>query len=362
MTLPLRVGLVFGGRSTEHQVSIRSARTVAAALARAGHIVVPLGISVDGCWIDESTSTGVLTSNTETIAAVDSPIQPTLRHLLEARLDAVFPLVHGTWGEDGTMQGLFEMVDLPYVGADVAASAIAMDKIQCKRLLEAVGVRTVESVALDRRRWDADSEACIVDIVQMGRPLFVKPAIGGSSVGVRKVVQPGELSEAIEFAFGFCDRILVERGIVGRELEVAVLGYRKLEASPVGEIVPGKDFYDYEDKYLSDSAKLEAPAALDEATSDTLRGIALRAFAAIGGNGMARVDFLLGGEGDIYVNEINTLPGFTSISMYPRLWELGGVPIDRLVDRLVEIARRRHNDRRRLNDGIRAWMRRLQRS
>ncbi len=357
--MPLRVGLVFGGQSVEHQVSIRSARTVAAALSKAGFAVCPLGIAVDGCWIDEMISTGVLTSNTDTIVALDEPIRPTLRHLLEARVDVVFPLVHGTWGEDGTMQGLFEMVDLPYVGADVAASAVGMDKILCKRLLEAVGVRTVDHVVLDRRRWDRDPNGCLRDVVELPRPLFVKPAIGGSSVGVRRVAQPAGLREAVEFAFQFDDRLLVERGITGREFECAVLGYRKLEASAVGEVIPGRDFYDYADKYIEDGARLEMPADLEESVADTIRGIAVRAFAAIGGAGLARVDFLYERSGAIFVNEINTLPGFTSISMYPKLWELAGVPIDQLVTRLIEIARRRHNDRRRLNDGIHRWIRDL---
>jgi D-alanine-D-alanine ligase len=353
-----KVGVVFGGRSAEHQVSIRSARTVASALAEAGFDVVPLGIALDGCWVGREASQAALAGEAATLEAPGGPVPPSLRHLLESGIDVAFPLVHGTWGEDGTLQGLLEMLDLPYVGAGVATSAIAMDKVQCKRLLEAAGVPTVESVAIGRREWEADAEGWLT--VAQGRlgspPLFVKPSVGGSSVGVRKVSEHGELRGAIDFAFRFDDQVLVEHGVEGREIECAVLGYEVLEASVVGEIVPGRDFYDYADKYLEDTALLELPARLDEPIAAGVRDTAVRAFAAIGGAGMARVDFLLGATGELYVNEINTLPGFTSISMYPKLWDLTGVRLPELVTRLVEIGRRRHADRRRLNDGIGEWI------
>lgn len=352
-----RVGLVFGGRSAEHQVSIRSARTVAAALEAAGFAVVPLGIALDGCWVGRDAARAALDGGAARLDAVGDPVPPSLTHLLEARLDAAFPLVHGTWGEDGTMQGLFEMLDLPYVGAGVATSAIAMDKVQCKGLLAAAGVETVAAVAIGRREWQTEPERWLAAIERLGPPpLFVKPSVGGSSVGVRKVSAASDLRAAIDFALRFDDQALVEHGVSGRELECAVLGYEALEASMVGEIVPGREFYDYADKYLEDTARLDLPARLDDAVAAGVRDTAVRAFAAIGGFGMARVDFLLADSGELYVNEINTLPGFTSISMYPKLWDLTGVPLPELVARLVGIAQRRHADRRRLNDGINEWI------
>jgi D-alanine-D-alanine ligase len=354
------VGVVFGGRSAEHQVSIRSARTVAGALREAGHRVFPLGVTLDGAWVDRETSQGALSGTSSTLEAVGGDIRPSLDRLLAAPIDLAFPLIHGTWGEDGTLQGLFEMLDLPYVGAGVGASALAMDKVQCKRVLEAVGLATVDFRALGRAAWERDRAACLATVQELpGPPLFVKPAVGGSSVGVRRVGAAAELEGAIDFAFRFDEQVLVERAVAGRELECAVLGYRELEASVVGEIIPGHEFYDYADKYIDDGARLEAPARLDVALAGRLRQMAVEAFAAIGGVGMARVDFLLEGEAGLFVNEINTLPGFTSISMYPRLWELAGVPLPDLVARLVEIADRRHADRRLLNDGIRQWIEEL---
>jgi D-alanine-D-alanine ligase len=352
-----RVGVVFGGRSAEHQVSLRSARTVAAALAEAGFEVVPLGVALDGCWVDRAAARAALEGDVATLPSPGGAVPPSLAALLTAEIDVAFPLVHGTWGEDGTMQGLFEMLDLPYVGAGVATSAIAMDKMQCKRLLEASGVATVDSVAIGRRDWDRDPAAGLGAVERLGPPpLFVKPSVGGSSVGVRKVSVADDLRQAIDFALRFDDAVLVEHAVTGRELECAVLGYETLEASVVGEIVPGHEFYDYADKYLEDTARLEMPAPLDAAVAAAVRDTAVRAFAAIGGAGMARVDFLLAASGELYVNEINTLPGFTSISMYPKLWGLTGVPLPELVSRLVGIAQRRHADRRRLNDGINDWI------
>lgn len=351
----MRIGLVFGGRSVEHEVSIQSARTVAEGLGEAGHQVVPLGIAPDGVWVDAETGRRALAGELDRLNAPGGSILPSLEHLSASRAEALFLIAHGTWGEDGTLQGLAEMVDLPYTGAGVAASGVAMDKVLTKRCLEAAGIPVVESVTVTGRAFESDPDPLLAEAEELGLPLFVKPAIGGSSVGVRRVGRSEELAEAIRFALGFDDRVLVERGVQGRELECAVLGYEELEASPIGEIVPGKEFYDYEDKYLSDGAKLIAPAELPDSLADELRRRASRAFAAIGGHGMARVDFLLEGETP-YVNEINTLPGFTRISMYPRLWKLAGVPLPELVDRLVRIAVSRHRDRKQLDRGIRDWI------
>ncbi len=351
-----RVGVVFGGRSVEHRVSVRSARTVAGALIEAGHEVVPLGIAEDGCWVAPALGTSALLGEVDALPAAGLPVASTLVHLIESRVEAIFPIAHGTWGEDGCLQGLCEMLDLPYAGTGVTSSAIAMDKLAAKTLLAAAGVAVVPFRAFRRDRFEADPAACIAETEGLPLPLFVKPSIGGSSVGVKKVSSPQCLETSIRFALQFDDVALVEQGITGRELECAVLGYGRLEASHVGEIVPGGDFYDYAEKYLTDDAQLLAPAPLEPEIEERLRTTAVAAFAAVGGWGMARVDFLLGHAGDLYVNEINTLPGFTSISMYPRLWELSGVPLPQLVDRLVAIAFERHRDRRRLDVGIKSFL------
>lgn len=357
-----QVGLVFGGRSVEHEVSIVSARTVARALTDAGHEVVPLAVAQDGCWVGPEASAAALAGGVKALEPIGLPVAVTLRHLLAARCDAVFPITHGTWGEDGTLQGLFEMLDLPYVGAGVTASAVAMDKRLSKELHRAAGIPVVDFFSIDRGEWRSRRADWLKRLSDAPMPLFVKPSVGGSSVGIRRVATPSALEEAVDFALGFDETVLVERGVVGgRELEVAVLGYPQLEAATaVGEIVPGNEFYDYEDKYLSDRARLIAPAELDGETSRQIRHLAIEAFAAIGGSGMARVDFFLSG-GSLFVNEINTLPGFTKISMFPRLWELSGLSNAELVDRLVRDAQQRHADRRRLDDGIKTFLTELAR-
>jgi len=350
------VGVIFGGRSVEHQVSIRSARTVVQGLAEAGHAVTPLGIAEDGCWIDAGASAAIIKGEAKEIPPVGVRVAPTLRHLLASGIEVAFPIVHGTWGEDGTMQGLFEMLDIAYVGPGVTASALAMDKLLSKRQFQAAGVPVVDFEAVSRTDFESDPKGCVKRCERLPLPVFVKPSVGGSSVGIKKVDSRHCIESSISFALQFDDTVLVERGVEGRELECAVLGYRQLEASVVGEILPSQDFYGYADKYLLDSAGLIAPAELPEEVSDRLRELAVRAFAAIGGAGLARVDFLFEGEDGLYVNEINTLPGFTSISMYPRLWGLTGLPLPKLVDRLVQIARERHRDRRRLDEGIKAFL------
>lgn len=351
-----RVGLIFGGRSVEHKVSVSSARTVAAALAEAGHEVVPLGIATDGCWVEPAAAARALAGDVDALPPLGERVADTLRVLVGSAVDVLFPIVHGTWGEDGTLQGLCEMLDIAYAGTGVTSSALAMDKVFAKQLLAARGLPVVDYEVVDRHDFERAPAAVVERLARFAPPIFVKPSVGGSSVGVSRVPDRACLETAVRLGLRFDDRLVVERGIVGRELECAVLGYRALEASAVGEIVPGREFYDYTDKYLDDDARLIAPAELPDELARRLRELAVAAFAALGGWGMARVDFLLGDDDRLWINEINTLPGFTRISMYPRLWELSGVPLPALVDRLVSIARERHADRRRLDDGIKEWI------
>ena len=352
-----RVGLVFGGRSVEHRVSVVSARTVAGALAEAGHEVEPFGIDRDGRWVDATLASGALAGERDALEAAGQNRVAGLTRLLDSSVEVVFPLVHGTWGEDGTLQGFLEIVDLPYVGAGVTASAIAMDKRLAKALMRRAGLPVVDWREVTAAAFESDREASVASAAELAFPLFVKPSVGGSSVGIRKVPDASRLASSIEFALRFDGVALVERGVVGaRELECSLVGYPRLEASVLGEVIPGREFYDYADKYLEDGAQLLAPADLEPETDGLLRGLAIEAFAAIGGTSMARVDFLLHPEEGPFINEINTLPGFTSISMYPRLWGLSGFPLPDLVDRLVRDAFARHRDRARLNDGIRDWL------
>lgn len=353
-----RIGVIFGGRSVEHQVSLRSARTVAQGLAAAGHTPVPIAIAEDGGWVSPEESAAILASDATQVPARGVPVASTLGALTAAKVDGLFPIVHGTWGEDGTLQGLCEMLDLPYVGPGVTTSALAMDKRLAKRQLEAAGIPVVEYVETTRGEFAHDRDGVLARVAALPFPVFVKPSVGGSSVGVVRAKALAEVGEAIDFALRFDEAVLIERGVSGRELECAVLGYLGLgaiEASCVGEIVPGNEFYDYADKYLEDNAQLIAPANLPPAITDRLRDLAVRAFTALGGAGLARVDFFLEGD-QLYVNELNTLPGFTSISMYPRLWALSGVPLPELVGRLVEIAFARHRDQHRLDLGIKEFL------
>jgi len=352
----VRVGLIFGGRSVEHRVSLSSARSVAAGLAKSGHEVLPLAVAQDGCWLGPEESAAALKERSEALAPLGVPIAPTLRHLLTAQAEVLFPLIHGTWGEDGSLQGLCEMIDLPYVGAGVAASAVGMDKQLSKRLWRQQGIPVVRDEVIVRADLEAGEESLQARLAPLGMPVFVKPCVGGSSVGVKRVDRPADLMRDLDWALQFDDRLLVEQAIVGRELECAVLGYRRLRASAIGEIVPSQEFYDYDDKYILDAAGLHVPADIPPAMADRLRDLAVRAFAAVGGWGMARVDFLVGADDTIHVNEVNTLPGFTSISMYPKLWAAAGFPLPSLVDRLVQIAVRRHHDRAGVDQGIKDWL------
>jgi D-alanine-D-alanine ligase len=346
----LRVALVFGGRSGEHEVSVVSAGSVAAALDRDRYEVVPMAIDRAGRWADPDTAARVLAAAAARPDAVPSftGTEPIDARLRPGDVDVVLPVLHGPFGEDGTIQGLCEMLDLPYVGCSHAACAVTMDKVLTKRLLVEAGIATPRFVALTAREWEIDRNACAARCRALPLPLFVKPARLGSSVGITKVKRDPALAGAVEAALAYDSLAIVEEGIDGREIEVAVLDGDPPLASVPGEVVPGHEFYDYADKYLDDDCRLLAPAPLDGSQASAVRDVALAAFASLGCEGMARVDFLLDRiSGRFLVNELNAIPGFTSISMYPRLLDLSGVPYPRLLDRLVALALERHERRRR---------------
>ena len=356
----LRLLLLFGGQSAEHDVSRVSAVAVASALDPDRYDVVPVAITREGRWLLADRARAALESGQfpEAFEVDGAPVRLAERRAglgssvvrLESggnplgAVDVAFPLLHGPYGEDGTIQGLLELAGLPYVGSGVLGSAVGMDKVMMKRAFTACGLPTPAYVALrDDGVTKAELDRCED---QLGYPCFVKPANLGSSVGVSKAADRAGLEEAVETALRFDEWILVEEGISGREIEVAVLGDRPPEASLPGEIVPGADFYTYEDKYLDDSAELRAPTDLDPDRTAEVRRLAVAAFEACRGESMARVDFFLEDPGrGFLVNEINTIPGFTPISMYPRLWDVTGVPYPELLDRLVALALERHERR-----------------
>lgn len=365
----LRVGLLFGGRSSEHEVSLMSARSVLEALDPDRYEVVQIGITKEGRWlvagdavtrlVERASADGALegeVAGTAPVALLGDPSRggrllpvagPPGAPLLDRPLDVVFPLVHGRTGEDGALQGLFELAGVPYVGAGILGSALGMDKVVAKRLWEAAGLPVGEHLVTTAGRWRGDPTAVQGEVAgRIGFPCFVKPANSGSSIGVHKVHGLEELAPALDDAARYDVKLLVESAIEGRELECGVLGNDEPEASVVGEVVPGHEFYDYEDKYFDDKVRLVIPADLLPATAEEVRMTAVRAFRAIEAAGMARVDFFLErSSGKVVLNEINTIPGFTRMSMYPRLWEATGVPFPRLCDRLIELALERVRER-----------------
>jgi D-alanine-D-alanine ligase len=358
----VRVAVLFGGQSDEHDVSLRSAQTVIGALDPERYEVVPIGVTREGRWLTGGDPMRRLTAASPLFAlgaGDEAPPPPDSAAAsapgalagLGAEIDVVFPVLHGPMGEDGTVQGMMELAGLPYVGAGVLGSAVAMDKAMAKTVLAQAGLPQAPWRLVQRKEWERDPGP-ITDWVAeaLGFPCFVKPANMGSSVGVSKVHDAGELPAAMALACRFDRRVIVERGIDGRELEVAVLGNDEPVASTVGEIVPAPDheFYDYEAKYVEEGSLLIVPAEIGGETVAYVQDLAIDAFRALDLAGLARVDlFLERGTDQIYVNEVNTIPGFTAISMYPILWEATGVPLPELVDRLVALALERHADRRR---------------
>ena len=360
MKSKLSVALLFGGRSGEHEVSIRSATSVVQALNPDKYEVALIGITRDGQWRAGTDGRQPLSAVLETGEPVTPSVDPTGPKLLPlgnaatlppslANPDVFFPVLHGTFGEDGTIQGLLELAGVPYVGAGVLASSVGMDKDVMKRLFRDAGLPVVPWEVILRSDWEKHPSDTVSGIGERWKfPLFVKPVNCGSSVGISKAHQRGELEPALNHAAQFDRKILVEKGIDAREIECSVLGNDHAQASVPGEVVPVNEFYDYEAKYLKEGSELIIPAPLTPAQAGRVRDVAVRAFQAIDGAGMARVDFLLDRRsGDVYLNEINTIPGFTSISMYSKLWEASGVPYAELLDRLITLALERHAEKSR---------------
>jgi D-alanine-D-alanine ligase len=381
----LRVGILFGGRSGEHEVSLLSAASIFNAIDRTKYEVIPIGITKQGQWLTSAEAQHLLSGNTKPApvllktpkaktrtksiqlsASADVALQNTAlaqqNGSLAQSLDVIFPVLHGTFGEDGTIQGLFELADIAYVGSGVLGSATGMDKSAMKQLFAAAGLPQTPHVNLLRSEWKSEPKRCTKLIEKnLTYPVFVKPANLGSSVGISKVHDRSELAPAMDLAASYDRKLIIEQGVGGpgakpRELEVAVLGNDSPIASVVGEIVPGAEFYDYNAKYHSDASVPIIPAKLSKSESKQIRKMAIAAFRACDCAGLARVDFLVEPAvkasknkkpkpARIYLNEINTMPGFTSISMYPKLWQATGLPYKQLIDRLIALAAERHQEK-----------------
>lgn len=349
----LRVGVIFGGCSTEHEVSVVSATTVLRALDPSRYEPMLIGVDHDGTWYTASAASGLLpegifeSRDAERVVPVLGPQLGLLRGDTRVPLDVVFPIIHGRGGEDGSLQGFLELAGVPYVGAGVTGSAVAMDKAVTKAALSHAGLPVLPYEEVARPQAMKAEDSLLESIERsLGLPAFVKPTNSGSSVGVHRATDRVALGEALRDAVRYDLRALVEPAVNAREIECAVLGGREPEASVLGEIVPDRSFYDYEAKYLSEGSELLVPAPLEPDLAEEIRALACRAFRAVEGWGMARVDFFLDRDtGSVYVNELNTLPGFTEISMYPMLWEASGLPLPALVDRLIELALERHHER-----------------
>lgn len=359
-----KVGIILGGKSAEHEVSLQSAKNIVEAIDPKRYEVVLIGIDKQGSWhvndpADYLTNADdpeniQLNTTTDTISIIpgERSVQDAEEkaHVLND-LDAIFPIVHGTLGEDGSLQGLLRVADVPFVGADVLSSAICMDKDIAKKLLSVAGIHVAKGVTFSSTEHEHISFTDVSK--QLGDSMFVKPANQGSSVGVSKVHTEEEFNDAIEEAFMYDHKIVIEETIVGREIECSILGNENPEASLPGEIVPQTSFYSYESKYIDgDGAVLEVPAQLSEEQVKEVQDVSIRAYKALQCEGLARVDVFLTEDGNIYVNEINTLPGFTKISMYPKLWEVSGMGYSDLIHRLIELGIERHERDQQLKSSV----------
>ncbi len=358
----LRVGLIFGGRSGEHEVSFLSASSIIKAINKDKYTVVPIGITKEGRWISPLDSELALQSGKiegkSTVILLNDPSGNALVRIDDnqrfekssnlEKIDIIFPILHGPYGEDGTIQGLLELANIPYVGSGVAASAISMDKDFMKIIFQQKNLPILKWMTIKRKEWQKNKEK-ILSLIRndFKYPLFVKPANMGSSVGITKVHKKEELEKAIDLASSYDSKILIEEGLEDvREIECAVLGNDEPRASVVGEVRPAGEFYDYDSKYIDEGTQLIIPAELPDDVSKKVQEIALSAFKSVDAVGMARVDFFISKkENKIYLNEINTIPGFTSVSMYPRLWVASGMPYPELIDRLIQLALEKYQDK-----------------
>jgi D-alanine-D-alanine ligase len=360
----IRVGIIFGGRSGEHEISLRSARSIVDAIDRDKFTVSLIGIDHTGRWhlVDEpafrrltDTPLAVLNAAGHEVMLLPAPgtpqlVEPQRPSVSVDHLDVLFPVLHGTFGEDGTVQGLLDLADIAYVGAGVLGSAVGMDKDVQKRLLHAAGIAVVPFLTGTFSAVWPDTEEFEERVAKLGLPLFVKPANLGSSVGITKVKSLDHLQQAMWTAFQYDNKIVVEKGIDGREIECAVLGNDDPQASVPGEICPHGEFYSYGAKYIDENgAALRIPAPLTDVETAAVQRLAVQVFQVLECAGMARVDFFLERHtGTLYVNELNTIPGFTTISMYPKMWEASGLPYRELISRLIDLALQRHAQRSRL--------------
>jgi D-alanine-D-alanine ligase len=375
----LRVGVIYGGRSGEHEVSIASAAAVVQNLDKQRYEPIPIRIEKDGRWViadrlpASSSAAEVIEQGRlhasqrlsrggreahllahpgeEQMLTIERGTTPAITGLA---LDVVFPVLHGPYGEDGTVQGLLELANIPYVGAGVLASAVGMDKAVAKLLFAARGLPVGKYQVVLRRNWMSRPEQIVAEVAKLKYPVFVKPANLGSSVGISKVKSAAELPAAIGLAAEYDRKVLIEAAVPkAREIECAVLGNDRPEASMPGEVIPSREFYDYEAKYLAQDSRLIIPANLPAAVTAEVQRLAIEVFLALDCAGMARVDFLMdGGSGKLYVNEINTIPGFTTISMYSKMWEASGVSYPELLDRLISLARERHAEKQLLRTSV----------
>jgi D-alanine-D-alanine ligase len=354
----IRIGVLFGGQSGEHEVSLVSASAVMDALDRTKYDIVPIGITKQGRWIAGDNALPALTAQADpkllpTSAELKTQSEATALATVDTQfsilssqssIDVIFPVLHGPMGEDGTVQGLLELAGVPYVGCGVLASAVGLDKAMMKAAFSAAGLPQVPWLLVRRAEWRADKAGAIEQLeAQLHYPMFVKPANMGSSVGITRATDRATLAQGLDEAARYDRRIVVEQGISAREIEVSVLGNDDPQASVPGEIVPSNEWYDYEAKYLGGESKIVIPAPISEALAEQVRRMAIQAFKAIDGAGLARVDFLLDRESEaLYLNEANTMPGFTPVSMYAKMWAASGLSYSALLDQLIELAIERH--------------------
>lgn len=335
MSKKLTIGILFGGQSTEHEVSIRSATNIIKALDVEKYTPILIGITKQGTWLNQKDSQKLLEG--KNISSTGSPFP----NLGKTPLDVVFPVLHGSFGEDGSMQGFLRLCHIPFVGPSVLGSSVGMDKDITKRLLRDSGIDVAKSITVTFSDMKPVSFTAVKKT--LGLPVFVKPANAGSSVGVSKVTSSTEFTKALETAFSFDSKVLIEECVVGRELEVSVLGNENPETSVVGEILPGADFYSYSEKYSDSShTKTAIPALIPASMQKKIQAVAKKAYRILNLEGMSRVDFFLTKQGRIVLNEVNTIPGFTSISMYPQLWEASGLSYSALLDKLILLAIERY--------------------